>query len=55
MKCLDDIDAIVLTCWEFPYPDLMKPMLNLRAQIALDIAAERLRLTGAVTEPGEPE
>ncbi len=55
MKCLQDIDEIVKAATEWPYPDLLKPLLNLRAQIVLDVAEERLRLTGATPEPGEPE
>jgi hypothetical protein len=55
MKCLEDIDAIVAIARDFPYPDLIKPLESLRAQVVLDVAGERLRLLGAVPEPGEPE
>jgi hypothetical protein len=55
MKCLDDIDALVRECQDFPYPALIKPLLSLRAQIALDVAEERLRLTSVPAEIGEPE
>ncbi len=55
MKCLDEIDALVRECQEFPYPALIKPLLNLRAQIVLDIPEERLRPIVVPVEPGEPE
>ena len=38
MKCLDQIDSLVLMV-EGVYPHLTKDLLNLRAQIVLDIAA----------------
>jgi hypothetical protein len=56
MKCLTDCDAIVSTALElWPHPDLIKALESLRAQVVLDVAGERLRLLGAVPEPGEPE
>jgi hypothetical protein len=59
MKCLDDIDALLRECIEFPYPALIKPLANLRAQIALDVLgerreAERWKLL-AMADVGEPE
>lgn len=55
MKCLDDIDALVREAMEFPYPGWIKPLQSLRAQIVLDVAEERLRLTSVPVEVGEPE
>jgi hypothetical protein len=55
MKCLDDIDALLRECIEFPYPALIKTVMNIRAQMVLDVAEERLRLTSVPVEVGEPE
>lgn len=41
MKSLDDLDALVREAHEFPYPALIKPLENLRAQFVLDIAPFR--------------
>lgn len=56
MKCLDDIDTLISRSLElWPHPDLIKALWTLRAQIVLDVAEERLRLTAPPVEVGEPE
>lgn len=55
MKCLEDIDALVATCREFPYPDLIKPLESLRAQIAIDVAPYRVLVMSPPLDEIEPE
>ncbi len=56
MKSLDDLDELVKHVIEFPYPDLIKPLMNLRAQFVLDVAGVMAgRVQVVLPEPGEPE
>lgn len=41
MKSLELLDDLVRTCRDFPYPDLLKDALTLRAQFVYDIAQYR--------------
>jgi hypothetical protein len=55
MKSLDDLDELEKHVTEFPYPDLIKRCVNLRAQFALDVAPFRDRLVPLPVVEAEPE
>lgn len=55
MKSLDLLDALVAKCALFPYPDILKDALTLRAQFVLDVAPFRDRLVPLPVVELEPE
>lgn len=55
MKSLHELDRLVQVCRDFPYPDLIKPLENLRAQFVLDVAPFRELVMFPPVDEIEPE